>query len=144
MSEDEVRVFRRSAAAYVLNGVLLGLFLAMSAMGIRLGHAAAVFVSFAAALWEVVFGVWLYMYPYARLQGGSITLFARFQQRKAIPLEEVAGLERVGNALELSLKNGEAVSLSLFWMDPADREPFAAALRPRGPSCTPPAPPRHP
>lgn len=130
MPEGEARVFRRNTAAFVISGFLLGFFLLMFAMGIWLEYLAAILVAFAAALWQVVFIVWVDMYPYARLDGERVTIYARFQQRRAIALGEITGLERRENDVELSLESGEVVSLSLFWMNPADREPFVAALQP--------------
>ena len=131
MIEGDAREFRRSAAAFVINGVLLGLFVLMFIMGIWLEYLVAILVAFAAALWQVVFSVWIFMYPYARLDGGRVTLYARFQQRRTIALEEITGLERHENDVELSLESGEVVTLSLFWMDSAGREPFVSALQPQ-------------
>ncbi len=132
MTEGDARDFRRSTAAFVINGALLVLFAVMFLMGIWLENLAAILVAFAAALWQVVFTVWIFMYPYARLDGGRVTLYDRFQQRRTIALEEIAGLERRENDVELVLESGEVVTLSLFWMDPAGREPFVPALQSQG------------
>lgn len=128
MAEREGLVFRRSAAAFIITGALLGLFLFMFVVSIWLEYTPAILVSFAASLWQVIFSVWIFMYPYARLDEGIVTVYARWRQRARVRPEEVAGLSRAGNDVEIVLGDGAPLSLSLFWMNPADREPFIQTL----------------
>ncbi len=128
MTEEETYLFRRSAASFIINAFLLGLFFFMFILGISREYLAAIIVAFVAAAWQVTFTVWILMYPFARLKEGRITFYARYQQRKAFDLAEVAGVARTGSDVEITLQDGRAVALSLFWMNPADRDPLIQLL----------------
>jgi hypothetical protein len=129
MTEEETCLFRRSTTSFVINALLLCFFFFMFILGISREYMAAILVAFAAALWQVTFTVWLLMYPFARMREGRITFYARYQQRKAFDLAEVAGVTRTGNDLEITLRDGSTVALSLFWMNPADRDPLIQLLQ---------------
>ena len=127
--KEETYLFRRSTASFIVNAFLLCFFFFMFILGISREYVPAVIVAFAAAAWQVTFTVWILMYPFARLKEGRITFYARYQQRKAFELTEVAGVTRNGNDLEITLKDGGTVALSLFWMHPTDRELLTQALQ---------------
>jgi hypothetical protein len=129
MTEEETCLFRRSTTSFVINALLLCFFFFMFILGISREYMAAILVAFAAALWQVTFTVWLLMYPFARMREGRITFYARYQQRRAFDFAEVAGVTRTGNDLEIALRDGSTVALSLFWMNPADRDPLIQLLQ---------------
>lgn len=130
MDEEKTLDFSRSTAAFLIDALLYAVFAFVFFMGLDLGRIEAVIVALAGAIWQTLFTTWLLMYPFARLEDGFITFFARYQKREKVFLTDITGVLRDGNDIEISLKDGDPLSYSLFWMSPAQRDLLIQTLQP--------------
>ncbi len=100
-------------------------------LGVDQERTAAIIVGLAGLVWQTLFTMWILMCPFARLEGDRITFYARYQKREKVFLEDITGVVRNGNDIEISLKEGEPLSFSMFWLNPAQRDLLVQTLQPQ-------------
>lgn len=131
MEKKETLTFKRSAACFIIDALLYALFAFVFFLGIDQETTAAIIVGLAGLVWQTLFTMWILMCPFARLEGDRVTFYARYQKREKVFLGDITGVIRGGNDIEISLKEGETLSYSLFWLNPAQRDLLVQALQPR-------------